>query len=228
VGPNGTVTDQIIRRGTKPAAGAKGALSQIQVKNMVESWYTGKVTKAGTVPVQVGEANGKPIIKMLRPGAQYTVIGGPDAGKTKFVPGVGTETSGTRDYQTVLKTLLALGVPGAQAKTVLDQWYRRGERGRPALDVYERQALTKAKIHSIAYHLNQGEMDRIAMHAKKILPPGMQLSGAFISQAQANALKAAGLPLPPGTWIAAGVRGTAFAHDPLSEQPVYLIARGYD
>ena len=204
-GPNG-VTDTIIRKGTKPAPGAKGALTTLQLNRIVSDWYTGKT---GLVPVV--DPKGKQLYD-------------PKTGVPIFKSAPGQQKV---DYQQALKKLLALKVPPQQALAVLDASFKRGERGRPALSVMERAALTQAKLQPAAHHFNAGEWDRIRMHARTLFPAGTAITRAFLSQAQVAALQKAGFPLPAGKWLPAGVRGTAFSNNQLSQQPVYVIYQAF-
>lgn len=181
-GPGGVPVKDTAATGT---GSKKGQLTQLQIKNMVESWATGKVSSSGTVPVVVGQTtvgtgqnqHTVDVIRMLKPGQPYKNI---TTGKDMIAPGAPQP----RNYQDAYRTLVALGVSPEQALGVLQNYYKRGTSGRSWLTQYER-----------AYLQNQGVDPRAHLE----WDPVNKVNHGYLTRVQVQILRAAG-GLPRGEW----------------------------
>src|SRR5262249_10804575 len=98
-----------------------------QTGGFVKGWYTGTQT---TAQKKVGtDANNNPVYKK-----------------------VPTGNVGQVSYQEGYKKLRSMGYNDAQARSYLDTYWKRGERGRPWLGANQRAALKKAGLPTVAQY----------------------------------------------------------------------------
>jgi hypothetical protein len=210
----------------------KGQLTELQIRNMVEFWHTGKPGKTGTVPYVIGyRKDNSPILANLQPGSKFKWAGGGKikAGTTLTVPaGLGTTKGGTpaSTYQQALKRLLSFGVDGPRAKAILDTYWRRGEAGRPYLDVFQRQALGKAGKQVYADRMTDSQFDAFLAQHPAAEDPANHISDAYLNPNQVAALQKANL-LPPGFWVNSGTRGI-FGKGGARFDRVYVLYEGFE
>jgi hypothetical protein len=154
-----------IARDKATAAAAKTAAGKgpkpptsTSISNLVDSWYNGKPTTT----------------RQQNTDGTTTIIQGP--------------VQGQLGYNEALRRLVALHVPEAEARSVLDTRYKRGERGRAWLPASARSAMAKAGL---------------TPHVHYTAPPGKggtEAPIAYFDLAQAKWLKAQGL-LPDGKYM---------------------------
>jgi hypothetical protein len=156
----------------KGKTGTKKTLTQGQLDTMVKGWYTGATSKQN-----VGTA--------ANPNWQEVPTG-----------------QGQIKYQQAYNNLRARGYNDVEARTALDIYWKRGERGRPWLAGPARQTLTKKGLRPTPrfYLTDIAGKDIKDKNGKVIVKKGEWTRKIpYLLRAQYEALRAAG-QAPPGAW----------------------------
>ena len=169
----------------------KGALTDLQVKTQIESWYNGK-TGTAKVAVQIGtDKSGNPIYRDMKPGDVFQNADG----STHTVPGA--PSKGKITYQAALRKLIALGRDPLESRNLLNAYWGRGERGRPYLSAEERTVLRANGKRGAARQFTPAQATALVRQHPDL---ANRVSDGYLTAEQMGILTSKGASIP-GIWI---------------------------